>query len=142
MHAESHEGNVFAIKFYCKKDKRSDFKYSKITGRGDLGNIMITCLSAIPVILSSCPDASFAFAGAASVDLKSKKQERGVRTQRYIIYKYIASTVIGMETFEHFAYDGVSSYMLINRKNKNCVVTAEKFMTMFSETYLTLNEIR
>ncbi|MGN6530349.1 MAG: hypothetical protein ACTHK0_01170, partial [Ginsengibacter sp.] len=42
LHADYHEGDFFAVKFYCKKDRHSDFKYSKIINKGDVGNILMT----------------------------------------------------------------------------------------------------
>ena len=33
IRAEYHEEDVFAMKFYCKKDRKSDTKYAKIINR-------------------------------------------------------------------------------------------------------------
>ncbi len=140
--AACHEENVFAIKFYCKKDRRSDFKYSKTTNKGDLGNIIISCLAVLPDILERYPAASFAFSGASSVDLNVKKRERSSPTQRYRIYKYIASTIIGQDTFEHFQYDEASSYLLVNRAAGDIMNKERACVKVFSETYLHLDEIQ
>ena len=45
FHADFHEENVFALKFYAKKDRHSDYKYSKLTNKGDVANILITALT-------------------------------------------------------------------------------------------------
>lgn len=37
IRAEYHELDVYAIKFYCKQFRHSDFKYSKIVNKGDFG---------------------------------------------------------------------------------------------------------
>jgi len=49
IRAEFHREGVFAVKFYCKKDRKSDFKYSKIVNKGDIGNIVISSLKVIPI---------------------------------------------------------------------------------------------
>lgn len=137
-----HSGDVFAVKFYCKKDRRSDHKFSKITNKGDLGNILNSCLSVIPDILYRNPKASFAFAGASSVDLRSRKREKNTTTQRYRIYKYIVSILIGQDTLAHFQYDRLSSYLLINRKVGDGTAKEISIKKMFSETYLNLEDIQ
>ena len=142
IQAAEHTGDVYAIKFYCKKDRRSDYKYSKITNKGDLGNILNSCLGVIPDILQRNPKASFAFTGSSSVDLQIKKKETNSTTQRYRIYKYIVSIIIGQSMFEHFEYDRVSSYLLINREAGNIDETERAIVKMFSETYSNLDEIQ
>lgn len=133
---------MFAIKFYCKKDRKSEHKYSKTINKGDLGNIWNSCLAVIPDILQRYPAASFAFTGASSVDFNVRKREWKAPTQRYRIYKYIVSTVIGQETFEHIQYDHVSSYLLINKASGDIIEQEKLFIKTFSETYLYLDDLQ
>ncbi len=49
--ADYHEGDFFAIKFYAKMLRKSDFKYSLITNKGDVGNLLVTCLKCVPLLL-------------------------------------------------------------------------------------------
>lgn len=141
IRAEYHEEDVFGIKFYVQQHSKSDYKYSMITNKGDMGNILITCLKVVPMLLSSHPEASFGFVASRTVDIPSKKVEQLRRTQRYNTYTYIVSQKIGDKTFEHIAYEEISSYLLINR---NCGDTVQKetaIIRMFQNTYNSLLDI-
>lgn len=82
LHADYHEGDLFAVKFYCKKERHSDFKYSKIINKGDMGNILMTCIKVIPLLLNDYPEASFGFIGSRTVDETSRKVESYINNQR------------------------------------------------------------
>lgn len=137
VRAEYHDGDVFAIKFYCKKDRRSEFKYSKIVNKGDLGNVIMSCAKVIPMLLVDFPQASFAFAASPSIDRKGRIEPAGT-TQRFRLYCYMIPLKFGTVTFAHFAYDSVSSYLLLNRKSEYSKETIEK---AFIETYETLSAL-
>lgn len=135
IRADFHYPEVFAVKFYCKKDSKSKYKYNKIVNKGDIGNIFITCIKVIPFLLEIYPNASFGFAGARTIDFKSKKAEGYANNQRFRTYCYIISLKIGTETFTHFEYQNVSSYLLVNNFNPNPKITEELIISMFSSTY-------
>ena len=108
VRAEYHNNHSFAIKFYSKKDRKSDFKYSKIVNRGDIGNILATSASVIPSLLEEFPRVSFAFAAARSVGNKNKPLEGYELTQRFKLYAYLMPLRFGSATFEHISYPNVS----------------------------------
>lgn len=141
LRAEYHEGDVFAIKFYCKKDKRSDFKYSKIINRGDIGNILITSAKVIPLLLSDYPTASFGLSGARSIDFQTLKVEDYNNNQRFRIYKHIIALKFGTITFAHYEYEKISSYLLINKNCDNVQKKEKELVKMFSLTYHNLPDI-
>ena len=141
IRVECHSGNLFALKFYCKKDRRCENKYSKTINRGDLGNIVISCLKVVPLILMSIPDASFAFSAARAIDTKSGRIENAPRNQRYNTWVYIVSKKLGNKTFVHFEYPHISSYMLVNRKHKDFQAKEADLRRMLCDTYNELNEI-
>lgn len=141
LHADYHEGNVFAIKFYCQKDRHSVYKYSKIVNRGDLGNILITCAKVVPILLKNYPAASFGFAGARTIDMKSKKVESFSNNQRFRTYKYLIALKFGTKTFAHYEYEAISSYLLVNRDYNDVDTTERELVKMFSETYMNLPDI-
>ena len=141
LRADYHEKDVFAIKFYCKKDRHSIYKYSKIVNKGDLGNILITCLKVIPLLLKHYPTASFVFAASRSIDFKSKKAESYVYNQRFRVYKYIVAQKIGGETFAHFTFDEVSSYLLVNRNVGDIMEAKDCMVKMFVDTYNDLHDL-
>lgn len=136
IRAECHTGNVFAVKFYCKKDRKSDSKYNRIVNRGDIFNILISCLNIVPVILEECPEASFGFTGAPSIDPVLDRTEPDPENQRFRIYKYLATSKVGRQTFEHFAYVDHSAYLLINRCHLNIAEKEREFINLFVKTYL------
>lgn len=141
LRADYHKFDVYAIKFYCKRLRHSDFKYSKITNKGDLGNIIVTCLKVIPILLKEQPSVSFAFAGARTIDSQSSKVENYENTQRYRVYEYIVSKKIGTQIFSHFSNEQVSSYLLLNKQEKNIKARKEAIENMFKETYDDLHNI-
>ncbi len=138
VRAEYHQGNVFAIKFYCKKDRKSDFKYSKIVNKGDVGNIMMSCAKVIPILLKLNMTASFGFAASRSIDNLNKTIEYYSQTQRYRLYRYMIPLKFGHVTFEHIAYDTISCYLLYN---KNAPEPRTEIEQMFKNTYGDLYDI-
>lgn len=140
INADYHEEDVFAIKFYCTKDKRSDYKYNKIVNKGDLGNIFISCAKVVPLLLLEYPTASFGFCGARTVDFKSKKVENYINNQRFRIYKNIVSMKFGTKTFTHYEYEQISSYLLINNKS-NVIISEKNIKKMFSSNYNNLPDL-
>ena len=141
VRADYHEEDVFAVKFYCKKDKRSDFKYSKVINRGDVGNILISCLLVIPVILKQYPTASFSFIGAPTLDSSSEKLERAVQNQRYRIYAFVAAKRIGTLLFSHKKYPHISGYLLLNNACENLVQKEAAIKAMFQRTYNNVHDL-
>ncbi len=140
INADYHTEDIFAIKFYCVKDKRSNFKYNKIVNKGDAGNIFITCAKIVPLLLKDYPTSSFGFCGARSVDLKSKKAENHSNNQRFRIYKHIVSLKFGTKTFRHYEYEKISSYLLVNNYY-NTVIAEKKIKTMLRATYNNLPDL-
>lgn len=140
INADYHEEDVFAIKFYCTKDKRSDYKYNKIVNKGDLGNIFISCAKVVPLLLLEYPTASFGFCGARTVDFKSKKVENYINNQRFRIYKNIVSMKFGTKTFTHYEYEQISSYLLINN-NSDVIISEKNIKKMFSSNYNNLPDL-
>ncbi len=155
--ADYNREDFFAIKFYPKPFRKSDRKYSIITNKGDLGNILVSCLKVIPILLIEYPRASFGFAGARTYDpvykrrsrrrnksSKSDKKRKRIlegrweqieSNQRFNIYSYVAKKKIGNKTFQHFEYKEISSYMLVNRSSGNIDEREFILKEMLSNTY-------
>ena len=141
LHADYHKGDFFAIKFYCKKDRHSEFKYSKIINRGDVGNILMTCVKVIPILLKDYPTASFGFIGSRSIDELSQKVEPYINNQRFRIYSNLIFLKFGEKTFAHFSYVQFSGYLLVNRQNGDIKIKEKEFVKMLSATYNNLLDI-
>lgn len=134
VRAEYHKNDFFAIKFYAKKDKRSDKKYSNVTNKGDVANILITCAKSIPFLLHKFPNASFGFIGSRTLD-NANKLEGYYNNQRFKIYNYHIPQLIGSETFTHVSYVNASSYVLINNNQEDINDYKETVRLMIIDTY-------
>lgn len=141
LRADYHEQNVFGIKFYASCHKRSEHKYSKITNKGDVGNVLISCLNVIPIILKEYPNASFGFIGARTIDFASHTVEDYENTQRFRIYKELVRKKIGLKTFEHIEYQEISGYLLINRNSGDIDIKERNLIDMFTLTYRNLLDV-
>lgn len=133
--ADLHEGDFFAIKFYAKKDKKSNNRYSKVINKGDVSNILVTCATTVPVLLKKFPNASFGFIGSRTIDNKSNKIEGSGDNQRFRVYTYHIHQLIGDITFKHIAYKEASSYILLNKKSDNLNVLENRIKDMIVRTY-------
>ncbi|WP_412468281.1 hypothetical protein [Pedobacter sp. KLB.chiD] len=141
LRADYHNEDVFGIKFYAQPHRHSDLKYSKITNRGDVPNILVSCLSVVPILLAQHPTASFGFIGARTVDKASQRIEGHQNTQRYRIYKELVKEKIGELTFEHVDYEQLSGYLLLNRAAGNLKIKEAAIIDMFTETYNNLLDV-
>lgn len=140
IRAEYHNENIFAVKFYCKKDKRSNFKYNKIINKHPYKSVIgifNTCFSLIPELLTLHPGCSFAILSSRTVDLTNpnKLTERMPRNQRFRVYSRFLQDRIGNKTFTHFQYEGLSSYLLVNNDEKDIDLKESKIKEMFERTY-------
>lgn len=134
IRVEAYE-DVFAIKFYAARDRKLDNKYNRIVKAHNYKSalkIFVTCASIIPCLIKEYPHASFAVNGAESMDMESDKVESRESNQRFRIYRTIALNLFGRETFEHFEYKNVSSYILVNRKGcENIEIKKDNIKDMF-----------
>lgn len=141
LNADYHDSDVFAIKFYVKHHRKSNHKYSIITNKGDVANILITCAKIVPILLKDYENASFSIAGSRSIDKCSKKVEDFTENQRFRIYRILASELFGAITFSHFEYPRLSAYLLVNNNCENITVKENEIVKMFSETYNELLDV-
>lgn len=126
IRAEAHE-RVFAIKFYAARDKKLDNKYNRILGVYDYISalrILVTCASLIPELMQEFPEYSYIVNGARTIDI-NKKIENESETQRFRVYRALATKIIGTQSFEHYQFKEISSYLLV-RKLLNINIEDEK----------------
>lgn len=135
IRADFHEEDVFSIKFYVQQHSKSDYKYSKVTNKGDVGNILASCVKVIPHLLQQYPKASFGLIGGRTIDKKANKAESYEENQRFRIYRKYASQKIGSKTFTHVEYSSISAYLLINNVNTNIEEKEGLIKKMFIKTY-------
>ena len=131
---EYHELDIFAVKFYCHAHRLSERRYNIIVDRGDAFRIIRTALEVTIAILEDHPSASFGFVGSRSID-KDDNVEGYRLTQRYRIYRWLVNVLLGHETFQHYEFDAISAYLLVNRAHADVDAAKERFVRMFSDTY-------
>ncbi|MEY2652850.1 MAG: hypothetical protein RLZZ321_1944 [Bacteroidota bacterium] len=114
------EHNFYAIKFYPKHLKKSVDRYNLITNNGDVIRILLSCASSIPIILEKNKLASFGFVGSRIKSKKNKSfSESFYQNKRYRIYSTLIQEVIGNKYFDHFEFNNLSAYLLLNKANTN-----------------------
>ena len=136
INADYHKYDFFAVKFYAKKDRRSEGKFSNVVNKGDVNNILVTCAKVIPILLKDFPYASFGFIGSRTIDVRAQKVESYRNNQRYRLYRYHIPQLIGNKTFMHKSFVDTSSYLLLNRNIGGDLKVHENNITeMIIETY-------
>lgn len=114
INVDEHMLDTYAIKFYCTLHKRSRNKYSLITNRGHITEVLITVSSIIRVIINEInPKANIVFSGAPTV--RSRWVEDLRNNQRYRVYCNLVKLIIGEETFIHKKYEIIGGYALLNK---------------------------
>lgn len=132
---------VFALKFYAQKDSQSDYKYSNIVNKGDVFNILISCLKVVPLILQDYPTTSFGFIGSRTIDPISRTVEDYQNNQRFRVYSEVVKRMIGNQTFDHFRYESISGYLLVNKMTANTEDKESLIREMFTRTYVNLLDV-
>ncbi len=114
------EHNFYALKFYPKHLKKSADRYNLITNNGDVIRILLSCASSIPIILEKNKLASFGFVGSRTRSKKNRSfSESFYQNKRYRIYSTLIQEVIGNKFFDHFEFNNLSAYLLLNKANTN-----------------------
>lgn len=117
VRAEYFENDIFAIKYYVARDRKRDDKYYRLTNKFDAVSVFITCASVLPMILKIYPKASFCFNATRSREDKRDRIEGIENNQRFRLYTKVVQRFIGDETFEHYTFEEVSSYLLVNKSS-------------------------
>ncbi|MDQ0477086.1 hypothetical protein QF004_001608 [Chryseobacterium sp. MDT2-18] len=146
IRAEYHLENVMALKFYCKKDRGSQYKYNKIINKGNFTSvirILDTCTSLILILLEQHPNCSFGLCSSRSIDFSNPKKltENLENNQRFRVYSKFIQDRIGNITFTHLEYPSISSYLLINNSVADIRKKEEDIVKMFERTYNSIPDI-
>lgn len=103
--------DIFVIKFHLKAHRHSERKYSILTNLHEARNVVYTCLMIMKdEIGAKYPLASIGFVGA-SLEGESERNNK-----RFRFYSKFVQTHIDLYTYEHFANEDKSAYILIPRK--------------------------
>lgn len=140
IRAEYHSEDVFAVKFYCKNQRKSEYKYNKIINKHSYSSVIKifeTCLYIVPELLKEYPNCNFAIVSSPTIDISTSKKltEDIVKNQRFRIYTKFLQDRIGNEIFTHFMYEDISSYLLVNNNNPDVFKKELSIKKMFENTY-------
>jgi len=83
IRAEYFKTDTYALKFYPKRWKKRDNRYSIIINAGDAANILYTVGSLIPELLKASPKTSIALSATRSIDSATNRLEPIELNQRY-----------------------------------------------------------
>ena len=105
------ENDIFVVKFHLKAHRHSENKYCILTNLHEARSVVYTCLMIIKdEIGAKHPSASIGFVGA-SLEGESERNNK-----RFRFYSKFVQTHIDLYTYEHFANEEKSAYILIPRK--------------------------
>ena len=135
IRAEMYGENTFTIKYYASIHKSLDDKYNRLTNQFDAHKIIKTCMNVFVILIEKYPDASFAINGSRTIDVANDKIERKERNQRFRIYSFVIDNFIGRKTFEHYVFPEISSYILVNRANKDINAHKDRIKEYFVDMF-------
>jgi hypothetical protein len=135
VRAEMYENETFTIKYYASIHKKLDDKYSRLTNQYNAHKIFMVCISIFLKLLEKYPNVSFAINGSSTIDIKHDKIEGKKENQRFRIYAYIIDKLVGHKTFEHYVFPELSSYVLVNKTNKDTDAHKDKIKDMFLDLF-------
>lgn len=116
VRVEKYENSVYCLKFYDKAMRYSRDRFSLRTNTFEPRTIFYTLYHIMIDVLKKDEKASFFFIGA-----QDEKDELGVATRRFRIYRKFVSSVISDKLFVHYRINELSLYILVNKKAENPV---------------------
>ena len=103
--------NIYVIKFHLKVHRHSEHKYNILTNLHEARTVLFTCMNVAWNEIQAKDDmASLGFVGANLLG------ESTSNTKRYRFYRKFVQTHVNVNTYEHFANEEKSAYILIPHK--------------------------
>lgn len=117
--AHKYEHNFFAIKFYDKNNRLSDYKYNLLTNNFNQNAVLSTAVKIMLDMWEKDKSRSFGFYGApkyAKVNKHYQNLESGV-TSRKRTYSSLISMLISNTNFDHYDDPSNNIYLLLSKRN-------------------------
>lgn len=111
VRVEKYHSHIYCLKFFDKSVSLSKNKFSLRTNTFEPRTIFYTLYHIMIDVLRRDNKASFFFIGA-----EDEKDELGIATRRYRIYRRFVSSIISDKIFEHYRINELSLYILINKE--------------------------
>jgi|SRR6185437_12438462 len=116
VNVEEYQHEVYIVKFHLAAHALSKWRYCLMTNQQDARRIIYTCVDIGKELHAEFPYASFGFIGnPTKPEIKKKKF---FETKRYRVYQNFAKFFFDPELFEHAYNTEKSTYILLNKKNK------------------------
>jgi len=135
VEVEVYAFDIYVIKFFLKKHKRSPLKYNILTNENRCSKVVSTCIRIMLEIHHKNPFASFGFIGANTIDRQTGYEESMQTTKRFIVYRRAMFALFGTETFTHYVDAGHSAYLMISNKNDSVESIKESAKKMFDDIF-------
>lgn len=134
IEATYHEGNFFAVKFFCKNHRFSKNKYSLQTKTDEPFKIMWTCTQVLPKLMSKYPNVSFVAIGARSI--AGKKIEDMQNTIRFKMYKRHIFNLYKEDQYILLDIPDNSGIAMVNIEEASSIYYKTKDIKQFQNTAL------
>ncbi len=136
---EEYTNKIFVPKFYPSKERNNPNRFSVLTNEYKSSRIIRTVINIMLLMYKEIPDASFAWIGVAT-SMKNKKEGKSF-TQRYRIYKTVMLNFFNEENWFHYDDYITSTYLLINKRQKNVDIFLKNAIRMFTDIYPDLERL-
>ena len=131
VRVEKYVSHSYCLKFFDKANINSKNKFSLRTNTFEPRTIFYTLYHIMLDVLRKDEKASFFFIGA-----EDEKDELGLATRRFRVYRRFVSSTVSDHLFEHYRRNDLSLYILVNKKavmNPHCY--AEQIAKHVIEAY-------
>ena len=135
VRVEKYIEHTYCLKFFDKANMLSENKFSARSNTYEVRTILYTLQHIMLDVLGKDSNASFFFIGA-----RDEKDELGESTRRYRIYRKFVSSTVSEQVFEHYRFNELSLYILVNRSyGENRQEYANKILEKVKEAYSLAN---
>lgn len=134
IEVEEYLHSIYVIKFCKKKLKNHPKRFNLLTSEHKMSKIVSTCIHLMLSILKKDDLASFGFLGSNTIIFGGRVEQKA-NTKRYRVYKYAVQNLIGEDFFSHHTDINNSTYLVLNKKHKDCNYVLEQANKMFDSIF-------
>ncbi len=113
VEVEVYEKHIYGIKFYLKSQSHKKTRYNFKTNDFEPRTIVLSCIHIMKHYFETDSKSSFAFIGSNNIGESTKC------TKRFRFYRTMMNTYFGRQTFEHWADENNSAYLMLRKTEIN-----------------------
>src|SRR5690606_169082 len=108
-------------------------RFNMLTNTGRFSKIVRTSVEVLGLFLKKFPNSHFGFIGARKYCSRTKKykEDVGVCSTRFRLYKYVVENFINPDSFEHHFDKSNNTYLLINSNVENTYLIKDSAAYLF-----------